>query len=80
MITTSPKLVSVDSALLHMALILGSGNNTKNVKAPPMVGPTWTRVRLTLGLDCFPRLFQGTALLLPYTLCPFVVRSCMFNV
>ena len=27
-----------------------------------MVGPTWTRVRLTLGLDCLPALFQGTAL------------------
>ena len=35
------------------------------VKAPPMVGPTWTRVRLTLGSDCFPALFQGTALSLP---------------
>ena len=39
------------------------------VKAPPMVGPTWTRVRLTLGSDCSPLLFQGTALLLPSTLC-----------
>ena len=36
-----------------------------SVKAPPMVGPTWTRVRLTLGSDCFPTLFQGTALSLP---------------
>ena len=36
-----------------------------SVKAPPMVGPTWTRVRLTLGSDCFPALFQGTALSLP---------------
>ena len=36
------------------------------VKAPPMVGPTWMRVWLTLGLDCLPALFQGTALpLLP---------------
>ena len=35
-----------------------------SVKAPPMVGPTWTRVHLTLGLNCFPMLFQGTALLL----------------
>ena len=34
------------------------------VKAPPMVGLTWTRVHLTLGLDCFPMLLQGTALLL----------------
>ena len=38
------------------------------VKAPPMVGPTWTRVRLTLGSDCFPALFQGTALSLPRAL------------
>ena len=30
-----------------------------------MVGPTWTRVRLTLGSDCFPALFQGTASSLP---------------
>ena len=36
------------------------------VKAPPMVGPTWTRVRLTLGLDCLPVLPQGTALLLSH--------------
>ena len=33
-----------------------------DVKAPLMVGPTWTRVCLTLGLDCLPALFQGTAL------------------
>ena len=31
-----------------------------SVKAPPMVGPTWTRVRFTLGLDCLPALSQGT--------------------
>ena len=31
------------------------------VKAPPMVGPTWTRVHLTLGSDCLLALFQGTA-------------------
>ena len=30
-----------------------------------MVGPTWTRVRLILGLDCLPVLFQGTILPLP---------------
>ena len=36
-----------------------------DVKAPPMVGPTWTRVRLTLGSDCLPTLSQGTILLLP---------------
>ena len=34
-----------------------------SVKAPPMVGPTWTRVRFALGSDCSPLLFQGTALL-----------------
>ena len=30
-----------------------------------MVGPTWTRVRFILGLDCLPALFQGTILPLP---------------
>ena len=35
----------------------------RDVKAPPMVGPTWTRVRFALGSDCSPLLFQGTALL-----------------
>ena len=35
------------------------------VKAPPMVGPTWPRVRFALGLDCLPASSQGTALLLP---------------
>ena len=30
---------------------------------PPMVGPTWPRVRPTLGSDCLPALSQGTALL-----------------
>ena len=39
-----------------------------SVKAPPMVGPTWTRVRLTLGSDSFPTLFQGTASSLPCAL------------
>ena len=36
------------------------------VKAPPMVGPTWTRVRFTLGSDCLPTLSQGTALPWPH--------------
>ena len=27
---------------------------------PPMVGPTWPRVRTSLGLDCLPALSQGT--------------------
>ena len=50
------------------------------VKAPPMVGPTWTRVRLTLGSNCSPSLFQGTALLcLP--LYAFLIDCLhMFNV
>ena len=30
---------------------------------PPMVGPTWPRVRSALGSDCLPALSQGTALL-----------------
>ena len=34
-----------------------------------MVGPTWMRVRLTLGSDCLPVLVQGTVLLLSHTLC-----------
>ena len=43
------------------------------VKAPPMVGPTWTRVHFTLGLDCLPALSQGTASLLP---CVFESAYC----
>ena len=31
-----------------------------------MVGPTWMRVRFTLGLDCLPTVSQGTTLLLPH--------------
>ena len=27
--------------------------------APPMVGPTWPRVRSSLGSDCLPALSQG---------------------
>ena len=56
-------------------------NLTSDVKAPPMVGPTWTRVRLTLGLDCLPTLFQGTASLGLHTLCflhcPLVYVRCL---
>ena len=33
------------------------------VMTPPMVGPTWPRVRSILGLDCLPALSQGTTLL-----------------
>ena len=33
------------------------------VTTPPMVGPTWPRVRSILGSDCLPALSQGTALL-----------------
>ena len=50
-----------------------------SVKAPPMVGPTWTRVHLTLGLDCSPLLSQGTASLCFPTLC-FIVCSRMSDV
>ena len=32
-----------------------------NVMTPPMVGPTWLRVRSALGSDCLPVLSQGTA-------------------
>ena len=39
------------------------------VKAPSMVGPTWTRVCLTLGSDCFSTLLQGTGPLLSHVLC-----------
>ena len=39
-----------------------NASNTHDVKAPSMVGPTWTRVCLTLGSDCLPTLFQETAL------------------
>ena len=28
---------------------------------PPILGPTWPRVRSTLGSDCLPALSQGTA-------------------
>ena len=38
------------------------------VKAPPMVGSTWTRVRFILISDCLPALFQGTILPLPLSL------------
>ena len=40
-----------------------------------MVGPTWTRVRFILGLDCLPALFQGTILLLPL----LFVRACSMS-
>ena len=40
-----------------------------------MVGPTWTNVRLTLGLDCLPALFQGTVLLLP----SLFARACSMS-
>ena len=54
-------------------------NCSTSVKAPPMVGPTWTRVCLTLGSDCSPLLSQGTALLLFPTRC-FIVCSRMSDV
>ena len=43
-----------------------------------MVGPTWTRVRLILGSDCLPTLFQGTALPLPLTLCLLLLFACTY--
>ena len=43
---------------------------------PPMVGPTWPRVRSTLGSDCLPVLSQGTASLrLGYGLTAFIVTA-----
>ena len=45
--------------------ILVTREDATCVKAPPMVGPTWTRVRFVLGSDCLPTLFQGTILPLP---------------
>ena len=43
---------------------------------PPMVGPTWLRVRSTLGSDCLPALSQGTALLrLDCGLTTFIVTA-----
>ena len=52
-----------------------------SVMTPPMVGPTWPRVRFTLGSDCLPVLSQGTALLLTaslrldYGLTAFIVTA-----
>ena len=40
-----------------------------------MVGPTWMRVRFTLGSDCLPALFQGTVL--PLSL--LFVRACLMS-
>ena len=40
-----------------------------------MVGPTWTRVRLTLGSDCLPALFQGTFLPFP----SLFARACSMS-
>ena len=47
---------------------------TKDVKAPPMVGPTWTRVHFALGLDYSLSLFQGTAL--PHFLLHAFLSDC----
>ena len=51
---------------------VGQRGFSGSVKAPPMVGPTWTRVRLTLGLDYLPTLFQGTAL-------PLLLAPCLLH-
>ena len=49
------------------------------VKAPPMVGPTWARVHLTLGSDCLPQVVSGDCLaFLLYA--SFIVRLCLSNV
>ena len=64
-----PFLVSVKAVLLLF-----------HVKAPPMVGPTWTRVRFILGSDCLPALFQGTICLSLSLYASFVVCVRMFNV
>ena len=41
-----------------------------------MVGPTWPRVRSTLGSDCLPALSQGTASpLLAFGLTDFIVTA-----
>ena len=57
-----------EQQLAAWAELLHISPNSLIVKAPPMVGPTWTRVCFTLGPDFSPSLFQGTALLcfLPY--------------
>ena len=54
-----------------------------DVTTPPMVGPTWPRVRFTLGSDCLPTLFQRTAsFYLPTDLLivVFVICTRMFDV
>ena len=48
---------------------------TDHVKAPPMVGPTWTRVHFTLGSNCLPALFQGTISPLPL----LFARACLMS-
>ena len=40
-----------------------------------MVGPTWTRVRLILGSDCLPALFQRTVSPLP----SLFARACLMS-
>ena len=41
-----------------------------------MMGPTWMRVRLTLGSDCLPALFQWTILPLCFLHCLLVRVRC----
>ena len=48
---------------------------TEPVKTLPMVGPTWMRVRFTLGSDCLPALFQGTIL----PLSSLFARACSMS-
>ena len=47
-------------------VLLAYASCQNHVKAPSMVGPTWTKVRFALGSDCLPALSQGTTSLLPH--------------
>ena len=57
--------------------------STGDVTTPPMVGPTWPRVRSALGSDCLPTLSQGTASFYFFTdllIDVFVICTRMFGV
>ena len=49
-------LIKSSTILLGYSVELG----IHTVTTPPMVGPTWPRVRSSLGSDCLPALSQGT--------------------
>ena len=57
------------------AAILNTVHALLAVTTPPMVGPTWPRVRSTLGSDCLPVLSQGTASLRLWTDCLHCYRA-----